>query len=128
MVVQWSLIQECLIGIAKLAFDWQANNPSARNLIIGLLAQEAEELREALKADFAVPIKPEPPLGERTQEQLQDWEEHWKEEENLEAKELEADFKEPSNSLEKDGSGLRIIGPSSKRYGINSPLTWKPRR
>jgi hypothetical protein len=92
------LIQESL-GITKLAFDQQPNNPSARNLITGLLAPEAKELREALKADFAVPIRPGPPLGERTPEQLQDWEEHWKEEEKREAKELEAAFEEHLKSL-----------------------------
>jgi AbiU2 len=99
LVVRWSMIQECLIGITKLAFDQQPNNPSARNLITGLLAPEAKELREALKADFAVPIRPGPPLGERTPEQLQDWEEHWKEEEKREAKELEAAFEEHLKSL-----------------------------
>jgi hypothetical protein len=99
LVVRWSMIQECLIGITKLAFDRQPNNPSARNLITGLLAPEAKELREALKADFAVPIKPGPPLEERTLEQLQDWEELWKEEEKREAEELEADFEEHLKSL-----------------------------
>jgi hypothetical protein len=101
LVVRWSMIQECLIGITKLAFDQQPNNPSACNLITGLLAPEAKELREALKTDFAVQIKPGPPLdlGERTPEQLQDWEEHLKEEEKREAKELEAAFEEHLKSL-----------------------------
>jgi len=44
------MIQECLIEITKLAFDDKPKNPSAVNLISGLLAPESEKIREALKA------------------------------------------------------------------------------
>jgi hypothetical protein len=56
LAVRWSTIQECLIGITKLAFDQQPNNPSAVNLISELLSPEAEAVREGLKAKFVIPI------------------------------------------------------------------------
>jgi AbiU2 len=93
------MIQECLIGIAKLAFDQGPNNPSARNLITKLLASEAKELRETLEAEFAIPIKPALSLRERTAEQQREWEEHWKEIEILEVEELNADFEKNIASL-----------------------------
>src|SRR6266567_3204189 len=62
-VIRWSMIQECLIEITKLAFDDKPKNPSARNLISGLLASESEKIREALRAKFVIPIRPAPVLA-----------------------------------------------------------------
>ena len=72
LVLRWSMIQECLIGITKLALDQQPNNPSARNLINELLSPAAQPMRDKLKADFAVPIKPAPPPGTQTPERLKE--------------------------------------------------------
>jgi hypothetical protein len=93
------MIQECLIGITKLAFDRYEQSLNARNLITALLAPEAKEARAALKAEFAVPIKPGPLLGEPTSEHLQDWEQFWKGEEQREAQVLEADFEKYLKAL-----------------------------
>jgi hypothetical protein len=94
LVVRWSLIQECLIGIAKLAFDRQANNPSARNLVTGLLGPEAKEIREILRAEFAVPIRPAPNPGcEFTKVDLEVWEEVEKQEVNELQKEYDGHLK-----------------------------------
>jgi len=57
-VLRWSLIQECIIGITKTAYDSGPRNPTAGTLIEALLDPETEELREKLEAFFAVPIKP----------------------------------------------------------------------
>jgi AbiU2 len=62
-VVRWSLIQESIIGITKLVYDAQPQNPTAGTLIGAILDPEAEDLREKLKALFAVPIKPGPVPG-----------------------------------------------------------------
>ena len=56
-VNRWSLIQECIIGITKLAYDAGPQNPTAANLIEKILDPQAEELRQKLKGVFAVPIK-----------------------------------------------------------------------
>jgi hypothetical protein len=57
-VNRWSLIQECIIGIAKLAYDSGPQNPTAARLIEDILNPQADGLREKLKARFVVPIKP----------------------------------------------------------------------
>jgi hypothetical protein len=57
-VNRWSPIQECIIGITKLAYDAGPQNPTAARLIENILDPHADGLREKLKARFAVPIKP----------------------------------------------------------------------
>src|SRR6266436_3362162 len=57
-VNRWSLIQECIIGITKLAYDSGPQNPTAARLIEDILNPQADGLREKLKARFVVPIKP----------------------------------------------------------------------
>jgi AbiU2 len=56
-VNRWSLIQECIIGITKLAYDQGSQNPTAGNLIEIILNPQAVGLREKLKTRFAVPIR-----------------------------------------------------------------------
>jgi len=56
-VNRWSLIQECIIGITKLAYDSGPQNPTAGTLIEALLDPQAKDLRQKLKAHFAVRIK-----------------------------------------------------------------------
>jgi hypothetical protein len=57
-VNRWSLIQECVIGITKLTYDQDSQNPTARRLIEPIVDPRAEGLRKKLKTLFAVPIKP----------------------------------------------------------------------
>lgn len=56
-VNRWSLIQGCIIGITKLAYDSRPQNPTAGTLIEALLDPQAKDLRQELKTRFAVPIK-----------------------------------------------------------------------
>ena len=55
-IVRWSLIQECIIGITKLAYDPGPQNPTAWTLIETILNLPLAT-REQLKDAFAVPIK-----------------------------------------------------------------------
>jgi AbiU2 len=91
-ILRWSMIQECLIGIPKLALDRDERSLSARNLIAKLLAPEAKEGRAVLKKEFAVPIKRGSVPGEPTLENSRDWEEVWKEEEKREIEKLGIEF------------------------------------
>jgi AbiU2 len=93
-VIRWSMIQECLIEITKLAYDDGQKNPSARNLGSCLLG--SEKIKEALKAKFVVPIRPARALvGEQgIEEDLAFEREFEKEIEALETKELETCFED----------------------------------
>jgi hypothetical protein len=55
-IVRGSLIQECIIGITKLAYDPGSNNPTAWNLIETILSLPSPT-RDKLKDAFSVPIK-----------------------------------------------------------------------
>ena len=61
-VNRWSLIQECILGITKLTYDSQRQTPTVKRLIGDILKPEANDLREKLKALFAVPIKASVPF------------------------------------------------------------------
>ena len=95
-VIRWSMIQECLIEIPKLVFDDRPNNPTAHNLISGLLAPESEKVREALKAKFVLPVPVATiPGREQTEVDLA----FQKEIEAREAKNREADFESYQKEL-----------------------------
>jgi hypothetical protein len=55
-IVRWSLIQECIIGITKLAYDAEPQNPTAGRLIGTILSLPSSTLNK-LKDTFSVPIK-----------------------------------------------------------------------
>jgi hypothetical protein len=55
-IVRWSLIQECIIGITKLAYDAEPQNPTAGRLIETILSLPSSTLNK-LKDTFSVPIK-----------------------------------------------------------------------
>jgi hypothetical protein len=55
-IVRWSLIQECIIGITKLAYDPGPRNPTAWRLI-ETIRNLPPPTREKLKDAFSVPIK-----------------------------------------------------------------------
>jgi hypothetical protein len=54
-ITRWSLMQECVIGVAKLAYDDEPQNPTAVRLSEVLLALPAK-LKEQVKAEFSKPI------------------------------------------------------------------------
>jgi hypothetical protein len=88
-IVRWSLVQTCIIGITKLAYDKCSQNPTVRNLIEAIVDPPSQPLRDKLKAAFSIPIKAAPVLGDTpTEEDL----EFWKEIEKIELKELQQDF------------------------------------
>jgi hypothetical protein len=55
-IVRGSLIQECIIGITKLAYDPDSKNPTAGRLIETILNLPTQTLNK-LKDAFSVPIK-----------------------------------------------------------------------
>jgi AbiU2 len=55
--MRWSLMQECVIGIAKLAYDDFPQSPAAIKLARTVLAFP-QQLRDRMKNAFAVPIRP----------------------------------------------------------------------
>jgi hypothetical protein len=81
LVVRASLMQQCLIGITKLTYDTGPQNPTASKMIGVLLAPAAKPPRNRLKAEFAVPIKPPPPIDRPwSAEDEKMWEEEKKQE------------------------------------------------
>jgi hypothetical protein len=83
-------MQQCLIGITKLAYDTEPQNPTAGKMIGVLLAPAAKPLREVLKAEFAVPIEPSPPIDRPWSAED---EKMWEEEKRRETKELREAFR-----------------------------------
>jgi AbiU2 len=62
-VNRWNLIQVCIIGITKLAYDASPQNPTAANIIKKILDPQAGEIRQNLKDIFTVPLKSSPVPG-----------------------------------------------------------------
>jgi hypothetical protein len=88
-VNRWSLIQECILGITKLTYDFQPRTPTVKKLIGDILKPEADDLRGKLKALFAVPVKASLPFDRTpTAEELAIGEEIDKQE----AEQLKQDF------------------------------------
>jgi hypothetical protein len=102
LVIRWSLMQECIIGITKLAYDPGSQNPTAGRLIENLFSlpkQVLEKLREA----FSVPIRAVPASGrEETEQDLA----VWREIEKMEIRELRQAFDEYLPELEKEWDWL----------------------
>ena len=55
-IIRGSLIQECIIGITKLTYDPEPQNPTAKTLIKGIAILPADLLAK-LKDAFSVPIQ-----------------------------------------------------------------------
>ena len=55
-IIRGSLIQQCIIGITKLTYDPEPQNPTAKTLIKGIAILPAD-LLEKLKDAFPVPTK-----------------------------------------------------------------------
>src|SRR5215469_10328840 len=89
LAVRAGLMQQCLNGITKLAYDTGPQNPTARKMVEALLDPTAKALRDALRAEFAVPIKPAPAIGETWSPEA---EKMWEQEKRREEKELNEAF------------------------------------
>jgi hypothetical protein len=57
-IIRWSLVQICIIGITKLAYDAESQNPTVGNLIGAIINPSAQALRDKLKDAFSIPIEP----------------------------------------------------------------------
>jgi hypothetical protein len=115
LTIRAGLMQQCLIGITKLAYDAGQQNPTANQMIAALLNSEAKSLRAELKTQFAVPIKPAPNIGEVWS--AQDGE-MWQQEKKQEIEELhqafEGQIKEIGQQWVSSGNGLLAIIRNSR--------------
>jgi hypothetical protein len=97
-VIRGGLIQECIIGITKLTYDPEPQNPTAKTLIKGI-ATLPSDLLAKLKDALSVPIKAVPaangPVTEADAEELRrDFDQYW-----LELKKEWAWFEEHRNTF-----------------------------
>jgi hypothetical protein len=75
-IVRWSLVQTCIIGITKLAYDKCPRNPTVRNLVAAIVGPPSQSLRDKLKDAFSIAIKAAPVPGDtRTEEDVAVWNE-----------------------------------------------------
>jgi hypothetical protein len=96
LVIRWGLMQECIIGITKLAYDPGSQNPTAGRLIESVLSLPKEVL-EKLREAFSVPIRAVAASGrEETEQDLA----IWREIEKIEIQELRQAFDEYLPQLE----------------------------
>jgi hypothetical protein len=96
--VRWSLVQTCIIGITKLAYDNGSRNPTAGTLIETIADPPSKSLREKLKNAFSIPIKPALIPGDSsTKADLAVWQEI----EKMEVQELRHSFEQYLPELEK---------------------------
>ncbi len=96
-IVRWSLVQTCIIGITKLAYDNGSRNPTAGTLIEAIADPPSQSLREMLKDAFSIPIKPAVIRGDSsTAEDLA----VWREIEKMEVQELRHSFEQYLPELE----------------------------
>src|SRR5260221_11448444 len=94
-ILRWNLVRQCIIGINKLVYDIEPQNPTAGRLI-GAIITAPQALRDKLKAVFSVPIKAAPSmLGETTAEEA-----IWEEIEKMETQELQQAFDQYLPQLE----------------------------
>ena len=56
--IRWSLVQTCVIGITKLGYDAESQNPTSGKLIGAIVNPSAQALRHKLKDTFSIPIDP----------------------------------------------------------------------
>jgi AbiU2 len=97
-IVRGSLIQECIIGITKLAYDRDSKNPTAGRLIETILSLPTQTVNK-LKDAFSVPIKPTLASDRpRTEADLL----FWQEMEKMEVQELRQSFDQYLPELEKE--------------------------
>jgi hypothetical protein len=102
LVIRWSLMQECVIGITKLAYDPGSQNPTAGRLIENVLSLPKATLEKWREA-FSVPIRAVPASGrEETDEDLA----IWREIEEIEIRELREAFDQYLPQLEKEWEWL----------------------
>jgi AbiU2 len=88
-IVRWSLVQTCIIGITKLAYDKDSRNPTVRNLIEAIVDPPSRPLRDKLKDAFSIAIKAAPVPGDTpTEDDLAVWNEI----EKIEVQELRESF------------------------------------
>jgi AbiU2 len=97
-IVRWSLIQECVIGITKLAYDPNSQNPTAGRLIETILKLPPQAVNK-LKDAFSIPIKGVLASGRpETEADLRVWQEI----EKMEVKELQQAFDQYVPKLENE--------------------------
>lgn len=104
LVIRWSLMQECIIGITKLAYDDGSQNPTAGRLIENLFSLPKEGVREKLRDAFSVPIRAV--LVSDREESEQDLK-IWQDIEQLEMQKLRQAFDEYLPQLEREWDWLR---------------------
>jgi hypothetical protein len=97
-ILRGSLIQECIIGITKLAYDPGSQNPTAGRLIEAILSLPPPTLNK-LKCAFSVPIKPSLASDRPTTEADSLF---WQEIEKMETQELQQAFDQYLPELEKE--------------------------
>jgi hypothetical protein len=96
-IIRWGLIQECIIGVTKLTYDPEPQNPTAGRLIEAILDPPSQALRDKLKEVFSVPIKPALPPERQTEDDLAVWAEI----ERIETQELQQTFDQYLPELKK---------------------------
>jgi hypothetical protein len=97
-IVRWSLMQECVIGITKLAYDPDSQNPTAGRLIETILKLPSQTL-DKLKDAFSVPIRAVLASGRpETEADLSAWQQI----EKIEVQELRQAFDQYLPELEKE--------------------------
>jgi hypothetical protein len=94
-ILRGSLIEECIIGITKLAYDRDSKNPTAGRLIETILSLPPRTLNK-LKDAFSVPIKPTD--RPTTEAGLL----FWQEMERIEVQELRQSFDQYLPELQKE--------------------------
>jgi hypothetical protein len=119
-IVRWSLVQTCIIGITKLAYDQASQNPSVRNLIEDILDPPSQTLRDKLKYAFSIAIKPALIPGDTPTEEVSAF---WKEIERIEVQELQQDFDRYLPQLESNDNGSNNTKKPSKNSATNGLLT-----
>jgi hypothetical protein len=97
-IVRGSLIQECIIGITKLAYDRDSKNPTAGRLIETILSLPTQTINK-LKVAFSVPIKPSR-ASDRPRSEVDLL--FWQEMEKMEIQQLQQSFDQYLPELEKE--------------------------
>jgi hypothetical protein len=115
-VLRWNLVQQCIIGVNKLVYDNNPQNPTAGNLIEGILSAP-QGMRDKLKAFFSVPIKSDP-LIYRPEEEEKEQAAVWKKSRKSKFGSYSRFSTRTFPSLTRNGNGLTSVNRYSKIFAI----------